>query len=105
MSWIKRLQSRWKVGSAFQVIIILVVFACTGMTVVYLMKPVLRSFFGENIPLWARIVYAIIILPIYNVFLLAYGLVFGQFHFFWNFEKRFFGRLLGSARKNKEQNP
>ncbi len=99
MSWIKKLQSRWKVGSAFQVVIILVVFACTGLTVVYLMKPVLRSFFGESIPLWARVVYAVIVLPLYNIFLLGYGFVFGQFHFFWDFEKRFFTHLVSGFKK------
>jgi hypothetical protein len=39
-----------------------------------------------------------LILPVYNVFLLFYGFVFGQFRFFWNFEKRFFSRF--SRRKN-----
>ena|SRR5450432_3842104 len=101
MSWIDKLKSRWKVGSVIQVMIILAVFTCTGLTVVYIMKPILRSFFGENIPLWARILYAILILPIYNVFLLFYGFLFGQFRFFWDFEKRFFGRLLKLFKKGK----
>ena len=94
MSWISKLQSRWKAGSVFQVVIILLVFACTGLTVVNLMKPVLRSMFGDPIPLWGRITYVIVMLPVYNIFLLLYGFLFGQFRFFWDFEKRFFGRML-----------
>ena len=101
MSWIQKLQSRWKAGSAFQVIIILAVFTCTGLTVVYLMKPLLKSFFGEDIPVWARILYAVFILPVYNIFLLVYGFIFGQFRFFWDFEKRFFGKLFSKFKRSK----
>jgi hypothetical protein len=35
-----------------------------------------------------------LILPVYNVFLLLYGSLFGQFRFFWEFEKRFFNRIV-----------
>ena len=100
MSWVSKLQSRWKVGSAQQVILILLVFTCTGLTVVYLMKPVLKSFFGMNVPLWATVAYYVLILPVYNIFLLLYGFVFGQFHFFWNFEKRLIRRIFSIFRKN-----
>ena len=101
MNWIGKLKERWKTGSTFQVIIILAVFSCTGLTVVYLMKPVLKSFFGDDIPDWARLIYAVLILPVYNILLLLYGFIFGQFHFFWNFEKRFFGKLLSLLKQYK----
>jgi hypothetical protein len=100
MSWINKLQSRWKTGSAMQVILILLVFTCTGLTVVYLMKPVLKSFFGTIVPVWATVAYYILILPIYNIFLLLYGFAFGQFQFFWNFEKRTMRRIFSIFRKN-----
>jgi len=100
MSWISKLQSRWKAGSAGQVILILLVFTCTGLTVVYLMKPVLKSIFGMNAPGWATVAYYFLILPIYNVILLLYGFVFGQFRFFWNFETRLLRRLFSIFRKN-----
>jgi len=41
------------------------------------------------------VLYYVLILPVYNLFLLIYGALFGQFKFFWAFEKRFFGRLFG----------
>lgn len=101
MSWLDRLKDRWKVGSVLQVIIILVVFACTGFTVLLLKRPLFSYLYGDgNVPVWASVVYYILILPVYNVFLLFYGFVFGQFQFFWNFEKRFFSRF---ARKTKEK--
>jgi hypothetical protein len=40
----------------------------------------------------------VFILPLYNVVLLIYGALFGQFSFFWAFEKRFFGRLFGKRK-------
>jgi len=69
------------------------------MTVVYLMKPVLKFLFGEHIPVWALILYCIFILPIYNIFLLFYGFLFGQFHFFWTFEKRLLKRVFSAGGK------
>ena len=104
VNWINRLRERWKVGSAFQVIIILVVFACTGFTVLYLKRPLFEFLFeGQEMPLWASVVYYILILPIYNVFLLFYGLIFGQFSFFWAFEKRFFNRVFSIFRKSNSK--
>lgn len=94
--WTERLRDRWKVKNTFQVVIILLVFTSTGTTVALIAKPLLRAIFQPDaVPLWATILYYILILPIYNVFLLFYGLIFGQFRFFWSFEKRFFSRLLG----------
>ena len=94
MSWLNQLQARWKVNSITQVILILGTFALTGTTVVYISKPLLAAIFGyEAIPVWARIVYYILILPVYNLFLLGYGFLLGQFSFFWEFEKRFLSRF------------
>lgn len=93
MSWIEKLQTRWKIGSSKQVIIILIVFALTGTTVVLIKKPLLQFLFGVEIPLWARIVYYILILPFYNLVLLFYGFIFGQYQFFIDFEKRTWKRI------------
>ena len=94
MNWLQKLQGRWKVESIWQVIIILVVFACTGTTVVWIAKPILIWIFEPNpTPLWGKIVYYIFILPVYNLFLLGYGFIFGQFKFFYDFEKRFISRI------------
>ncbi len=100
MSWIEKLQQRWKVKNVWQVVAILIVFALTGSTVVFIMKPLLHLFFGTKIPTWARIVYYILILPIYNLILLFYGFLFGQYHFFLSFEKRFFNRIFSRKKKS-----
>lgn len=103
MSWLHQLQTRWKVKSITQVLLILVTFALTGSTVVFISKPLLASIFGsETIPVWARIIYYVLILPVYNLFLLAYGFLLGQFSFFWEFEKRFFNRMSFIFKRKKK---
>lgn len=98
--WIDKLKERWNVQNTFQVVIILVVFACTGTTVALIARPLLRAIFSPDVvPTWATVMYYVLILPIYNILLLFYGFVFGQFRFFWNFEKRFFSRIFGARRK------
>jgi len=102
MNWIDRLRERWQVKSAFQVLIILLVFALTGSTVVFIKKPILSYLFNNQpMSLWASLIYYILILPIYNVILLLYGFIFGQFNFFWNFEKRLVRRIFGSKGNNQ----
>lgn len=89
----QRLSIRWGV-SPWRVVLILSVFACTGFTVLLLKRPIVAYFIGDGEqPLLFTIVYYVLILPVYNLFLLIYGALFGQFRFFWEFEKRFFGRL------------
>jgi hypothetical protein len=92
MTWIDKLKIRWGVQNGWQVLLILVVFACTGFTVMYT-KRWLISWWGIEAT-WAKwAVNLLIILPLYQVILLMYGWVFGQFNFFWNFEKKLFRRL------------
>lgn len=97
--WLEKLRERWKLNSIGQVVVVLIVFACTGFTVLYLKQPVLRLF-GSEPPFTgtATVVYYLLILPIYNIILLAYGFLFGQFRFFWEFEKRFVKRLISIFR-------
>ncbi|MBX2979035.1 MAG: diacylglyceryl transferase [Flavobacteriales bacterium] len=90
-----RLAQRWGVTPS-RVLVILLVFACTGFTVLFLKRPVVAYFAGEGEqPLLFSILYYVLILPVYNVILLVYGALFGQFRFFWEFEKRFFRRITG----------
>lgn len=103
-SWIEKLKQRWKLGSAFQVLIVLLVFACTGFTVFFIKKPVLRFIAGtQGEGLMASVLYYLLILPLYNGLLLAYGFLFGQFNFFWEFEKRFLNRMFGKTNKNTKK--
>lgn len=91
--WMDRLAERWAV-SPKRVLVILLVFALTGFTVMFLKRPLVGLFTenGEQ-PVLFTFLYYILILPFYNLLLLAYGALLGQFQFFWEFEKKFFRRL------------
>lgn len=92
----EKLKKRWGIDSNFQVIVIFIVFAVTGSTAAKLAEPI-TEFIGlgkETTATWlywtARI---LLIFPIYQVLLVAFGWLFGQFRFFWNFEKKMLNRL------------
>jgi hypothetical protein len=98
MNWVQRLKARWKLESAMQVWITLVVFALTGTTVVVLRR-YLASHFDWAAEKWFLYTYYWLVLPFYNLILLFYGFIFGRFQFFWEFEKRFFRRIVGIKAK------
>ena len=95
-----KLRDRWQVKSTFQVFVILLVFALTGTTVALIARPLMHFIFEpKEVPTWATVLYYLLILPFYNILLLMYGFMLGQFTFFWNFEKRFFKRIFGSKQE------
>lgn len=102
MNWINKLQEKWGLTSIKQVIIILIVFACTGFTVL-LIKPLVSDYVTDNGTTneWFKIVYWILIFPFYNMILLTYGFLFGQFDFFWAYEKKMMNRF----RRKKNDSP
>lgn len=88
--------------TVWQVVVILIAFACTGFTVLYIKRPLLTWLAGDaGNSTFASVVYYIFILPLYNVILLGYGFLFGQFRFFWRFEKRFMERFFSLIKKGK----
>ncbi|MBK6283718.1 MAG: diacylglyceryl transferase [Draconibacterium sp.] len=97
----EKLKKRWNIQSNFQVVIILVVFAITGSATVYAKKAVFDFIqITSETALWMKIpIYIIVILAVYNFLLLVVGFLFGQFRFFWEFEKKFFSRFLFKRRQ------
>lgn len=101
----KKLKKHWDINSNWDVIAILLVFAINGSFATWVAKPI-TNFIGlspETISPWLfwplRI---LLIFPIYQLTLPIVGWFFGQFKFFWAFEKKFLGRLgLGFLFKNK----
>ena len=102
---IEKLKQRWNVKNGWDVVVILLVFACTGFSILYI-KRALFELVGldDTTAAWIRwTVNIIVILPLYQVVLLAWGWIWGKFTFFWEFEKRMFGRIGGMFRGNKAQ--
>lgn len=100
----QKLKERWNVQSGWDVVIILLVFACTGFSILYL-KRLIYGWVGldADSAAWLRwLVALVVVLPLYQVVLLVWGWVFGKFSFFWAFEKRMMARLLGLFRKKQK---
>lgn len=103
-NWLQKLQTKWQLKSLWQVVLVLLVFACTGFTVLFIKKPIF-DFLGismERGGFWKTLLYLLLVLPLYQLFLLIYGFLFGQFGFFWKKEKQFFQRI-GKAFSKKEK--
>ena len=94
--YLKRLQTKWKLESLFQVVMVLVVFACTGFTILFIKNPILDFFGierGGGQGFLNTVLYLLLVLPLYQIILLIYGAIFGQFSFFWEKEKQIFRRI------------
>lgn len=91
----QRLKDKWGIESNWQFLLINIIFAITGSMTVFVRKPVfhLLGITSETSFVIKFFLYIIIVTPVYFVLLLAIGTLFGQFRFFWNFEKRFFKRF------------
>jgi hypothetical protein len=91
----EKLKVKWGIESNFQMTIIFIVFAITGSSSVKVARPIL-DFIGINDAM-AWFIYwplrIIIILPVYQILLICFGTLFGQFKFFWAFEKKMLSRF------------
>ena len=92
----KKLKERWNVSSNWQLTLIFIVFAITGYSSLQIAIPFL-SLVGipETFqPHWLyRVLRILLIFPIYQVLLVFVGFIFGQFAFFWEFEKKMLKRI------------
>ena len=86
-----KLKQRWNITSNWQLLIIFIVFAITGSTAAYISKPITNALgiTKESMSLWLYCpVRLLLIFPLYQVLLVLIGTLFGQFKFFWEFEKK-----------------
>ena len=84
-------KERWNITSNTQMVVILVVFAITGSSSALLSKPILAVFgiIKGDVSNWIYYpLYILLIFPVYQVLLISFGFLFGQFKFFWAFEKK-----------------
>ena len=92
----KKLKEKWNIQSNFQLVIIFIVFSITGALAVTIAKPILNmiGLDSNNTSLWIYIPLRIIIIfPLYQILIIAVGTIFGQFSFFWRFEKKMLRRF------------
>lgn len=85
-----KLKQRWGIETNFQLTIIFIVFALTGSASAWLSKPfcIWLGITKGDLGFWFTPVRLLLIFPIYQVLLVLIGFLFGQFKFFWAFEKK-----------------
>jgi hypothetical protein len=87
-----KLKTRWGVTSNWQLVVIFIVFAITGSTAAKFAAP-LTELIGVKREMGGWIYWPVrllIIFPVYQVLLVFFGWLFGEFSFFWQFVKRMF---------------
>ena len=98
----KKLENRWIVKYKWEMIRIFLVFAFTGTSSVFVSKPIIK-FLGivqeslNSFVYW--FLYIFIGLVFYQILLLSFGWLFGQFKFFWEFEKKMLTSITGGKNK------
>ncbi len=92
----KKLKKKWTLTYRWEMIRVFIVFAITGSSSVFIGRPFIK-FIGitkDNLnPFVYWILYIIIGLIFYQILLVCIGWFFGQFQFFWNFEKKMLRRF------------
>lgn len=86
--WISKLKDKWGVSS-WGLIAIITSFSLAGSTVVRIKTPILNAILPVHSSPWLRGgTYALLIMPLYQICLVIYGTLLGQFRFFWEKEKK-----------------
>ena len=91
----EKLKQRCGVQSNLQLTIIFIVFAITGSASAMVSKPVCLwlGITKEDFGFLFTPIRLILIFPLYQVLLVSIGFLFGQFAFFWRFEKKLLRKL------------
>ena len=92
----KSLLKHMKIDSFFQFVLVMVVFAITG-SLSLIVTVLLFEIFNLNVDSFSPLVFwplrIIFIFFVYQVLLLIIAIPFGQFRYFWQFEKKILSRF------------
>jgi len=91
----KKLRDYLNIKTNWQLFIIMLVFSITGSSAAILAEPIIEAMGLTRKMGWfyywpPRI---LIIFPVYQVLLIVFGWLFGEFAFFWRFEKKMIRRM------------
>jgi len=104
-NWIIKLKRKWNIDSNWDFILIMIVFSIAGMSIVYVRKPLFHVLgITTATPFLIKFfAWLIIVFPTYQINLIIFGFLLGQFNFFWEKEKqmgRFFLRLVSGNKRS-----
>ena len=99
---------KWGIKRNIDIVLILICFSLAGSSVV-LIKGYYFDFLGfdESTPFWLKTVaYLLFIFPAYQVILLGYAFLLGQWSFFWSKAKvmgQHMGRMFGKKKVEEDK--
>jgi hypothetical protein len=88
----EKLQKRWQVNGK-QLFLILCVFAITGTTTAYISRQITTWLEIEKYSGMFWLLKIIVLIFGYQIIILLVSIPFGQFSFFWNYEKKILRRM------------
>ena len=92
----KKLEEKWILNHRWEMIRVFIVFAITGSSSMFVGRPIIKliGITKENLnPILYWFLFIIIGLVFYQILLVFFGWLFGQFKFFWEFEKKMLRRF------------
>lgn len=92
----KKLENKWILNYRWEMIRVFIVFAVTGSSSMLIGRPIIKllGITKENLnPILYWVLFIIIGLAFYQILLVTFGWLFGQFKFFWEFEKKMLKRM------------
>jgi len=92
----KKLEQKWILDYKWEMIRVFIVFAITGSSSLFVGRPIMKliGITKENLnPVIYWVLFIIIGLIFYQILLVTFGWLFGQFKFFWEFEKKMLKRF------------
>lgn len=102
----EKFKDRWNIASNWQLTIIFLVFSVTGSAAVMVRRFVFELIgITSETSMWIKVpLYILILFPAYQILLVIIGTVFGQFNFFYEFQKKSLGRFYKRKHKLKTDN-
>lgn len=93
---------KWNITSNWQLAVILIVFSVTGSAALIVRKFVFEWIgITSETSMWLKVpLYILVLVPTYQILLIIIGAIFGQYRFFYEFQKKSIGRFY--RRKEKE---
>jgi len=93
---LSKFKTKWGISSTLDIVLIMIVFSLAGMSVVYVRVPLFQVLGMDDAHFGIKtLVYLLVVFPAYQLFLLLFGFLLGQFQFFWDKEKKI-GRWIKS---------
>lgn len=93
-NYFQRFKAKWNLKSNWQLTRVMIVFAMAGQSILFIM-PFVRDYFGLSSDLnilWKTIFFIFVSFPIYQIMLLFWSILLGEYKFFIQFLKQTFAK-------------